>query len=199
MGSERHGQVVRLAAPKCTIGSAEGCTLRLRAAGVRPLHCIILRGSHGTAIRCWARDTRLNGLPFGDSLLAPGDRLSIGPIEFDVLDGPACAETVPTPNDRGTIVRASCPPSVRRPSTVPSATVPPARVARQRARKLVAAIRRLQAEISDLQSRPAAHDSASFDSSRVELEQRIAEFQQERDKFETARQGAQSRLGSPRP
>jgi hypothetical protein len=85
VGSQRDGQIVRLSASKCTIGSARGCTLRLRCVGVRSLDCVILRGSRGTVIRSWSARTRLNGQPFGDALLASGDRLKIGPIELEVL------------------------------------------------------------------------------------------------------------------
>ncbi len=41
--TKRIGQVVRLTSAKCTIGSGRGCTLRLHAAGVYPLHCVVLR------------------------------------------------------------------------------------------------------------------------------------------------------------
>ena len=85
VGTARNGQVVRLTAPKCTIGSARGCTLRLQAVGVRPLQCVILRGARGTLARCWSRGTKLNGEYFVDAPLAAGDRLSIGPIELEVL------------------------------------------------------------------------------------------------------------------
>ena len=40
----RDGQIVRLRAAKCTVGSGPQCTLRLRARGVGPLHCLIVRG-----------------------------------------------------------------------------------------------------------------------------------------------------------
>jgi hypothetical protein len=84
-GTSRHGQIVRLQAEKCTIGSGPRCTLRLRARGVRPLHCLIVRGEAAAVIRRWHPDTRLNGRAFTESLLAPGDRLSVGPLEFEVL------------------------------------------------------------------------------------------------------------------
>ena len=83
--SWRQGQLVRLKAAKCTIGSAPRCTLRLRARGVRPVHCLILRGQATTVIRRWAADTRLNDQAFADAVLSPGDRVSIGAIELEVL------------------------------------------------------------------------------------------------------------------
>ena len=85
-GPTRHGQIVRLRSRKCTIGSGPRCTLRLRARGVRPLHCLILRGPEATVIRRYSADTRVNGRAFTDAPLTAGDRLSIGPIELEVVD-----------------------------------------------------------------------------------------------------------------
>lgn len=84
-GPVRNGQVVRLASQKCTVGSASNCTLRLRLPGVREVHCVILRGATGTIVRRWSPDTRLNGAAFNDARLKIGDRLAIGPLEFEVL------------------------------------------------------------------------------------------------------------------
>ncbi len=82
----RRGQIVRLRSRKCTIGSARSCTLRLNARGVQPVHCLIMRGPGATIIRCWTPDTRINGRSFTDANLNVGDRLTIGPIEFEVLN-----------------------------------------------------------------------------------------------------------------
>jgi hypothetical protein len=81
----RDPQVARLAAPKCTIGSARGCTLRLRARGIRPIECLILRTSQAAAVRAWAPGVRLNGAELGDARLDVGDTLVIGPVELEVL------------------------------------------------------------------------------------------------------------------
>ena len=85
-GSPRGGEIVRLKAAKCTIGSGQSCTLRLRAPGVAPLHCLLLRGRAGAVARCWSPDTRLNHKSFTDADLSSGDRLSVGPIDLEVLD-----------------------------------------------------------------------------------------------------------------
>ena len=87
-GTSRDGESIQLSTAKCTIGSAPGSTLRLRAPGVQPLHCLILRGPRGVVARAVAADSRLNGVPFRDARLTPGDRLSLGPIEF-VIETPA--------------------------------------------------------------------------------------------------------------
>jgi len=81
----RNGQIIRLHAAKCTVGSGNGCTLRLRASGVAPLNCMILRGPGRAIVRCWNPDTRLNHRAFTDAPLVSGDRLGIGPIELEVV------------------------------------------------------------------------------------------------------------------
>ncbi len=96
--SARQGQIVRLRSRKCTIGSSSNCTLRLNARGVHPLHCLIVRGPNATVIRSSAIDTRLNGRSFTDANLNFGDRLMIGPIEFEVLN----ANTFPIPAESET-------------------------------------------------------------------------------------------------
>jgi predicted nucleic acid-binding Zn-ribbon protein len=88
-GGDYDGRVVRIRAAKCTIGAAPDCTLRLSAAGVRPLHCVIFRGEAGSTVRRWSSDTQLNGRAFSDSLLMAGDRLQIGPVELEVLEDAA--------------------------------------------------------------------------------------------------------------
>lgn len=58
------------------------------------MHCLIVRGPEQTVVRRWSPDTRLNGATFTDAALRPGDRLGIGPLEFDVLaDEPAATAT----------------------------------------------------------------------------------------------------------
>ena len=85
-GPGQAGEIVRLRSAKCSIGSGPQCTLRLVAAGVEPVHCVLLRGNQRTIARRWAPGPRLNGGVFADAELRPGDRLSIGPVELDVLE-----------------------------------------------------------------------------------------------------------------
>jgi hypothetical protein len=70
---------------KCTIGSGEGCTVRLRAQGIRPIECLIIRGKGGTLLRAGSSGMKLNGQAVDDALLAPGDRLSVGPVELEIV------------------------------------------------------------------------------------------------------------------
>ena len=84
-GGSENGRIVQVAGERCLVGSAAECSLRFQAAGVRPRHCLILRGAARTIIRRLSPDTRLNGHDFDDGLLAAGDRIAIGPFELEVL------------------------------------------------------------------------------------------------------------------
>ena len=84
-GTGRDGQILRLNSSKCTFGAGSYCSLRLRAKGVRPLHCIVVRGAGSTIVRRWSPDTLLNGRDFDEAALEPGDLLSVGPIELEVM------------------------------------------------------------------------------------------------------------------
>jgi hypothetical protein len=99
VGSEHDSQCIRLLSRKCTIGSGEGCTLRLRAQGIRAIECLIVRGKGGTLLRAGSGDVKLNGQTVDDALLAPGDRLSVGPIDLEVVSLDA-AETEPSCTER---------------------------------------------------------------------------------------------------
>ena len=94
-GGQHDGRTVRISAAKCTIGSAAGCTLRLRAGDVDPLHCLILCGHNGTVIRRNSRRTYLNGAPFDDAPLQAGDLLQIASIELVVVACPQAGAQLP--------------------------------------------------------------------------------------------------------
>src|SRR5438132_9125181 len=79
-------RVVRIRSPKCTVGSAAGCTLRLRASGVGGLHCWILRGAQGCIVRRLHRPATLNGAQFDEAPLKVGDRLRIGSVELEIVE-----------------------------------------------------------------------------------------------------------------
>jgi hypothetical protein len=81
------GRLVRLKGAKCAIGSGEQCALRIRGAGISPMHCLIIRGPERTVIRRWAENARLNGETFSAAELKVGDRLTVGPVELEVLEG----------------------------------------------------------------------------------------------------------------
>jgi hypothetical protein len=78
-------QTVVLTSACCRIGSGETCTLRLRAPGIRDVHCVIFRGPQQTVVRGLAKETWLNGVTFFESHVAVGDRLQLGRLEIEVL------------------------------------------------------------------------------------------------------------------
>lgn len=84
-GTERDGQIIRVHAPKCLVGSSADCQLRLIAADVQPKHCVIYRGASGMIVKSWTRDTRVNGDTISEAWLRVGDRLSLGSLSFEVL------------------------------------------------------------------------------------------------------------------
>jgi len=90
-GGEHDGRILRITGAKCTIGSARGCTLRLRGYGIEPLHCLILAGRNGTVVRRNSPRTYLNGGIFEDIALKTGDMLRVGPVELAVV---ACPQAI---------------------------------------------------------------------------------------------------------
>lgn len=163
-GGEHDGRVLRLTAAKCLIGSAPGCTLRLRARGIRPVHALILRGPAGTVIRCWSNDTQLNERAFTESLLAVGDKIQIGPITLSV-DG--LAQGTPSPR--------ALPPSPPEPIETP-----PRRNTRERRKQLFGFLRQERRQQVDLQT--------TVDTQREQL----ASFEQQIEKLQSAVQEANS-------
>jgi FHA domain len=86
-------QLVDLTHGKTTIGSSPRCLVRIQQPGVHPLHCLILQEGDSLSVRRWAAGTRLNGNPFDEAPLAPGDRLSVGVAEL-VIEGPPNSNAV---------------------------------------------------------------------------------------------------------
>ncbi len=95
VGGPRDGQVIRINASKCSIGSSEQASFRLVCKGVHPVHCTILRGLGGTVVKRISADTFINGDTFEEAMLNDGDVLTIGPLRFRVLSELGTA--IPTP------------------------------------------------------------------------------------------------------
>lgn len=72
-----------------TIGGGPRCTIRLDAAGLRPLHCVVTPSEAGVVARRWAPGTQLNGAEFTESSLSVGDLLRIGDIDIQVVALPS--------------------------------------------------------------------------------------------------------------
>ena len=218
----RDGQIVRLKSAKCTIGSGPHCTLRLRTRGVSPLHCLILRGPAAAVVRRWAADTRLNYQSFADAALMPGDRLSMGPIELEVVS----VGVVPTTVDRQ--------PEADNPIDSPSEADAQAELQRQdmeeerhrleelaadlqrREASIAAAAESLNAQLTELESQRQAIDQhrqqwqsdetetqRCLDEQREQLNVRLAELEaqqnalaEERRQWETQRDGSASQAAA---
>ena len=182
-GTERNGQVVRLAAAKCAVGSAPNCTLRLRAIGVRPLHCLILRGEGGTTVRRWSPDTRLNGRTFTDALLQPGDRLGIGPIEFEVLDD--------TPHDEARELKAG---GTERPQAdaIDNRLRQACQQGQQRVVKMKSTLLGAENQIADLESQTTRQSerTKSLHERVEELDTKLSDFEMQRAIAEAERRAA---------
>src|SRR6476659_2164106 len=99
-GGAHDGRILRIPGAKCTIGSARGCTLRLRGYGIEPLHCLILAGKNGTVVRRNSPRTYLNGGTFQDAVLKAGDLLRVGPVELAVV---ACPQAAGGPQTSSTV------------------------------------------------------------------------------------------------
>jgi pSer/pThr/pTyr-binding forkhead associated (FHA) protein len=86
------GQELNIPGPRFFIGRAEDCQLRPRSDLISRHHCVLLIEEGFLAIRDFGskNGTIVNGQRIvGERELKPGDRLTIGPLEFEVL--------VPTP------------------------------------------------------------------------------------------------------
>ncbi len=190
VGTARNGQIVRLAAPKCTIGSARGCTLRLVAAGVRPLHCVILCGSRGTIIRCWAADTRLNGHTFSDALLVVGDRLTIGPIELEVVASDAAApmgQEHANARETQILTPTAISPAFQRPDSRPELTTHAPQIAEQLA-QLESARNALQQQRQEWEAE-SAH-------ARRDLEEKQESYRRAQEEFRLAQDSLEQQRGA---
>lgn len=171
-GTRRDGQTVSLRSPKCTIGSAPDCTLRVVARGVRPVHCLILSGRQGTFVRRWSGDTRLNGEAFVDAPLKSGDRLSIGPIQFEVVQCNAMETPALAPRF------AALPRPVQEPAGRPSlsnheVTQSRARdlAARRRCRELIAGLRAARGKIASLEREQCEQVRSRQDEQQTRVQQ----------------------------
>ena len=134
--------------------------MRLQSAKVRAVHCLILRGERHTIVRRIATDTRLNGRGFTDAPLSAGDRLSIGPHDFEIVAGEDLGETAALPSDRehGESQASDSPaaggddhnPESSHPAEAQSRSEPAVPVIRRRARKLICHAKNLRGQLNDL-------------------------------------------------
>lgn len=73
------------------VGREQGCFLRLASQDVSRHHCMLIRTSRGWLLRDLRSQngTQVNGVRIsGETILQPGDRLRIGPLEFQFAGPP---------------------------------------------------------------------------------------------------------------
>jgi hypothetical protein len=84
---------VLLESAKITIGSAQGCNLRMDSPGLRPVHCMILRGATGVVVRGWQGPVNVNGAAVEACRVDAGDRLQLGAVTITFLDEPTAEKS----------------------------------------------------------------------------------------------------------
>jgi peptidoglycan hydrolase CwlO-like protein len=67
---------------RSVIGRGPGCTLHLNEDGIADQHCLLLAGPRRLVVKALSPFTWLNDGTFREAVCTPGDRLTIGPIEF---------------------------------------------------------------------------------------------------------------------
>jgi predicted lipid-binding transport protein (Tim44 family) len=188
-GSSRDGQIVRLRSRKCTVGSGPRCTLRLDARGVRPLHCLIIRGEKATVIRRWSGDTRLNGRTFADAELSPGDRLGIGPIELEVLDCTERFDVPPIP------LQTDYPPRDEPDATAARLGLAN-RQGRRRTRSLIAELRSLREQLAQLEQRQSLAETNARNFQQTQEKTKQEAFEQQRGRWDAEQAETENRLAA---
>jgi hypothetical protein len=171
------GQLLELPHGKTTIGSSPKCNVRLERPGIQPLHCLIVHTSEDLRVRSWASNTKLNGESFVESALAPGDCLSVGSVDLEVVGRQSdasrleSADAAPANHEDTGRVRAGL------------------ELARSRGHRLLAELRRerkvgqdLQAQIGDLQEAVLQAIDDGNDASR-KLKSTLAELAEARQQF----------------
>ncbi len=160
-GGTEDNRLIPIPVGKLSIGSGPRCAVRLAYDGVRPMHCLITRDGQSLRVRRWADGILLNGVPFDEASLAPGDRLAIGSVELEVVGtAPQDDATALPAESHPPVAAANVPPdanqnadSEKNDATADSSPLVPAvpdpsptvaspnRLTRARRRRLLAALR----------------------------------------------------------
>ncbi len=79
---------MRLNTTRCTLGSGEGCTVRLNDSSLRPMHAVILRDSKRVLLRAYTVPIEVNGHLVGETFLHVGDQFTLGSYHFELTESP---------------------------------------------------------------------------------------------------------------
>ncbi len=170
-------KLVRITARRCAIGSDSTCNLQIRAAGARPLDCLIVRGREHTVVRRWTPETLLAGQEPCDAVLVPGDRFEVGRAEFEVLEPDALAGE--QPDDR--VVEIADEPAASLREVALQNWQSTARLRqgcelnRHRVRRLVERLRACRTELAELKQSPTEETSSWERHSETPVETDLAE------------------------
>jgi hypothetical protein len=81
--------LIPLAVGRHVLGSSPEADIRLDAAGIEPQHAVLLVGPQRSVLKAFSRFTWINDGVVRECAIRPGDRICIGPVEFEVLKGKA--------------------------------------------------------------------------------------------------------------
>ncbi len=73
---------------RCTLGSGEGCTVRLNDPSLRAMHAVILRDASRVLLRAYTVPIEVNGSLVNEKFLQLGDTFRLGSYLFELVDGP---------------------------------------------------------------------------------------------------------------
>lgn len=117
------GKEIKLPAARFLIGRDEDCHLRPKSDLVSRHHCMVLVEDDGVVVRdlgsrngTYVNDQRIAG----EQLLAPGDRLRVGPLEFEVCIAVMAPAANPVATPTPAAVRG-----VDKPAAAPAVAAPP--------------------------------------------------------------------------
>ena len=103
-------QRLQLTGERYTIGTAEGCSIRLRDTKLLPIHAILLHEHSSVHIRAHSEPVVINGKPLTESEINIGDMLQLGGYRFELI---SIKRTDATVNAQSSLTNA-LPPAVER-------------------------------------------------------------------------------------
>ncbi len=89
---------MRLNTTRCTLGSGEGCTVRLNDSTLRSMHAVILRDANRVLLRAYTVPIEVNGHLTGETFLHLGDTFILGSYHFELVCSPELSKSSPAEN-----------------------------------------------------------------------------------------------------
>lgn len=84
---------------KSSLGSSEGCDIRIAQPGVAPVHCLLMLSPGCAWVYRWATELQLNGESITCSPIIPGDILSVGPVNVELVDTSGPSDSTERPSN----------------------------------------------------------------------------------------------------